>query len=115
MMSDAPISITKEASEHIQGIIKEESLEDHSLRIIVANGGCAGLQYGMDFTKDIVQDIDTNYEVSGIPVVIDNTILDYLVGTEIDFVDDLTGTGFKFNNPNAVRKCGCEKSFGCPL
>ncbi len=79
------------------------------LRILVEKGGCAGLQYTMNL--DVRRSGDNVVERDGVGVFIDPTSLPYLSGAELDYCDDLVGTGFRLRNPNAVRSCGCGTSF----
>jgi iron-sulfur cluster assembly protein len=76
----------------------------------VKGGGCAGMEFLLDFT-DTTTDADYLYNSEGVEIVVDEISATYLVGTEIDYVDGLTDNGFKFNNL-AKRSCGCGKSFG---
>jgi len=82
---------------------------DEGLRIYVETGGCSGLQYGMRFDRR--GDDDTIVEREGARVLVDEFSSKYLAGSTLDFVDELTGAGFKILNPNAVRSCGCGTSF----
>ena len=77
----------------------------------VKGGGCSGLTYDLDFDDTIV-DFDDVSEDQGLKLVIDRRSLLYLLGTELDFTEDLNGKGFLFTNPNASRTCGCGESFG---
>ena len=79
------------------------------LRIYVEGGGCSGLQYGMVF--DEKRDEDVLSEFFGVTVLVDAVSADHLQGAVIDYVDALTGGGFKITNPNAKSNCGCGKSF----
>jgi len=79
------------------------------LRIFVQGGGCSGFQYG--FTFDEQQEGDTIVESSGVKVLVDAMSAPYLSGAKVDFVEDLRGSGFVVDNPNAVRTCGCGHSF----
>ena len=80
------------------------------LRVGVKGGGCSGFQYSLNFT-DEVDDEDVLVVVEGLQIVTDAFSASYLKGTELDHVDTLQGAGFKFNNPNAKRTCGCGSSF----
>ncbi|HWB60643.1 MAG TPA: iron-sulfur cluster assembly accessory protein, partial [Chthoniobacteraceae bacterium] len=79
------------------------------LRIFVESGGCAGLQYGMNL--DEAKEGDEVIERGGVKVIIDAESARYLGGSTIDYADGLAGSGFRINNPNAVRSCGCGTSF----
>jgi iron-sulfur cluster insertion protein len=80
------------------------------LRVTVSGGGCSGFQYGFDFAEDENGD-DFIFERDGIKVIVDDTSLDYLAGSEIDFVTEMVGSAFQINNPNATSGCGCGASF----
>ncbi len=108
-----PVSLTKNAAERILQVIQEENLIGQKLRIAVSGGGCSGLQYSLDFTDQDAGDMDIEYQNQGVKIVVDNFSAGHLMGTEIDYVDDLSSSGFKFNNPQeSIRTCGCGKSFG---
>jgi len=80
-----------------------------ALRIFVQGGGCSGFQYG--FTFDDMQDGDTVVEAADIKVLVDPVSAQYLAGSTVDYVEDLRGSGFVVDNPNAVHSCGCGQSF----
>jgi iron-sulfur cluster assembly accessory protein len=105
-----PVTITEKAAEMVVNAMKEEELEGHGLRIGVIGGGCSGLQYLLDFTK-APSDEDFTSEQHNIAVYIDPFSAAHLSGTIIDYVDGLQGAGFKFENPNIQRSCGCGSSF----
>ena len=109
-ISGSPVKLTPKAVEMIKKAIAEEGLTDHGLRIAVHGGGCSGLQYALDFSNESRMG-DTVLNVDGLTVYIDMASAQYLNGTEIDYVTGLQGAGFKFNNPNAKRTCGCGSSF----
>jgi iron-sulfur cluster assembly accessory protein len=105
------IILTAKAIEAVKKAIQEEGLSsDHGLRIAVQGGGCSGLQYALDFSNEERMG-DTVLEFDGLKVFVDMASTTYLQGTEIDYLSGLNGTGFKFNNPNAKRTCGCGSSF----
>lgn len=106
----APISITDTAAVEVKGLIEQQERDDLYLRIYVAGGGCSGLQYGMALDEN-VEDGDQTFQVSEIPVVIDSTSLRYLQGSVVDYITTDMGGGFKIENPNAVKSCGCGSSF----
>src|SRR4051794_17887183 len=103
------ISITEPASRHLKTLVEGSGDEGKGLRVYVEKGGCAGLQYGM--TLDFVQEGDEVMERDGVQVMIDAESLEFLKGSTLDYCDDLAGTGFRLQNPNAVRSCGCGTSF----
>lgn len=109
-MEQLPVIITDKAIDMVKQAMAEESLENHGLRIAVHGGGCSGLQYALDFS-DKERMGDNVFEKSGLKIFIDMASLEYLKGTTIDYTSGLNGTGFKFENPNAKRTCGCGSSF----
>lgn len=106
------ITVTDKAASEVASIRTENSIpENYLLRIGVKGGGCSGLSYSLGFDGD-VRENDEILEINGVKLVIDAKSLFYLGGTELDYSDGLSGRGFVFNNPNAVRTCGCGSSFG---
>jgi iron-sulfur cluster assembly accessory protein len=104
-----PVTVSARAAKRIATILKGEP-SPAMLRIAVTGGGCSGFQY--NFTIDDARmDDDLVVERDGATVLIDPVSLDFLKGSEIDFVDDLIGQAFKINNPNATASCGCGTSF----
>ena len=104
------ISITDKAAEKVLEIANEEGLEGQGLRLRVIGGGCAGFNYDLYF-EDTPTSMDEEFEDKGVKMYIDPLSFQYLDGTEIDFVEALHGSGFKFNNPNVTSTCGCGQSF----
>jgi iron-sulfur cluster assembly protein len=106
------ITITEKAVAEITNIRQENAIPDeYRLRIGVKGGGCSGLSYSLGFDGEF-RDSDELLEIQGVKLVVDAKSLYYLDGTELDYTDGLQGRGFVFNNPNAVRTCGCGSSFG---
>ena len=104
------VLITAKASDQIREIRSSSGIEAHeALRVRVVGGGCAGFSYDLYF--DTPTEVDRKVMISGVDVIIDEMSLMYLVGTEIDYVENLQGAGFKFNNPNTKTTCGCGSSF----
>jgi iron-sulfur cluster assembly protein len=107
------ITVTDSAFRQLHVLIAENpEYRDKGLRIFVEAGGCAGMQYGMQF--DHVKQGDQRIERDGVEVLVDAYSADFLKGATVDFSDELTGAGFKISNPNAVRSCGCGSSFEAP-
>lgn len=105
------ISITVVAAAKVVDIAKAEDLEGQSLRLRIVGQGCSGLGYDLYF-EEIITDLDETFESNGIKLVVDQLSLQYLEGTEIDYIDNgIMGSGFKFLNPNVKQSCGCGKSF----
>lgn len=107
---EKPIELTSAAVDAIRNAIAQEGEPGDSLRVSVVGGGCSGFQYNLDFEKEARPD-DTVLEYGDVKVLVDSVSAGYLMGTVIDFVSGLNGTGFKFNNPRAKRTCGCGSSF----
>jgi len=104
------ITVTQAAISHLQQLVSEDpSYSDKGLRIFVEDGGCAGRQYGMEF--DYPKADDHRIESNGVSVLVDPKSAELLQGSTVDFTDGLMGSGFKIENPNVVRSCGCGSSF----
>ncbi len=107
---DAIVQLTPLAAQKVQEIRAAEAIEpDMALRVRVVGGGCAGFSYDLYF--DGKTEMDKEYTIHGVRVVVDQMSLMYLIGTEVDYVEGLQGAGFKFNNPNVKSTCGCGSSF----
>ncbi len=104
------ISLTDKAVEKVREILNNENKQDHALRIGVKGGGCSGFSYTLDIDK-IFTESDQVFEEKGIKIVVDAKSFIYLSGTQVDYVENLSGSGFSFSNPNATRTCGCGSSF----
>ena len=103
------ITVTERAAQKFGEILCQEPVGT-MLRVSVAGGGCSGFQYKFDTERSRADD-DVVIERSGATVLIDPVSLNYMAGAEIDFVDDLIGSAFKINNPQATASCGCGTSF----
>lgn len=106
----APLTITAVAAEEVKALVAQQERDDLALRVYVAGGGCSGLQYGMALDEN-VEPGDEVFEVSGIKCIVDATSLRYLSGSVVDYITTDMGGGFKIENPNAVKSCGCGSSF----
>jgi len=104
------ITLTQNAVQAVKDLMQKRDLEGYALRIYVSGGGCSGLQYGMALDNNF-RDLDCVYEIDGIKAIVDEVSIQYLSGATIDFVDDVMGSGFKIENPNALASCGCGNSF----
>lgn len=104
------VTISESAAKRLHEIFAAEGKPQMMLRVTVSGGGCSGYQYGFDFAET-ENDDDAIFEQDGIKVVVDETSLDYLAGSEIDFVTEMVGSAFQVNNPNATSGCGCGASF----
>jgi iron-sulfur cluster assembly accessory protein len=105
----ADIRMTERAARRIGEILKAEP-SGAMLRLSVMGGGCSGFQYKFDVDREKAAD-DIAIARDGVTMLIDPTSLQFLAGSEIDFVDDLIGASFKVNNPKAKASCGCGTSF----
>jgi iron-sulfur cluster assembly protein len=104
------VTITLSAAKAVQDLLEKRDLDGHALRIFVSGGGCSGMQYGMALESNI-REQDFSQEVDGVKVVIDEVSIQYLRGATVDYVEDVMGSGFKIDNPNAISSCGCGSSF----
>jgi iron-sulfur cluster assembly protein len=110
--SSETVVITSRAAQEIRKIKSDNNIpETHGLRLGIKGGGCSGMSYILAFDERPRQG-DAILEQEGLTVFVDPKSLFYLSGTTLDFSDGLNGRGFVFNNPNAVRTCGCGQSFG---
>lgn len=105
------LTITETAAIRLAELLKEEGQTDHTkVRVFVQGGGCSGFEYGFTFDDEQNED-DWEIPAGSASVLVDSMSAQYLQGAEIDFVEDLQGTRFKINNPNAQTTCGCGSSF----
>lgn len=104
------INLSHSAVAEIRKMMQDRGLAEAMVRFGVEAGGCSGLQYSMDF-DDQVHDDDAVFTQDGVKVVCDRESLSFLDGLKVDFSTKLMGGGFKFENPNATRSCGCGTSF----
>ncbi len=106
------IILTEKAAAEIQRVREEQKLEEQKfLRIGVAGGGCSGFNYTMGFDATFDSSSDSKYSIHGVDVIVDKKSSLYLDGATIDWYDGLEKRGFTFDNPNAVKTCGCGSSF----
>ena len=104
------IDLTDIAAGQIMHIRSDEEIpEEQGLRIGIRGGGCAGFNYNLYF--DDKKEMDQEFDIKGIKIFVDQMSAMYVAGTEIDYVTNLMGSGFKFNNPNVKSTCGCGLSF----
>jgi iron-sulfur cluster assembly protein len=103
------LQISQAAALHLRSLVPDDAPERTGLRIFVQKGGCAGLQYEMKVDRASQGDLLS--EIDGALVMVDEQSYAFLKGAELDYCDDLTGTGFRIVNPNAARSCGCGTSF----
>jgi len=104
------IKLTDKAAKRIKAILSSESKDGFGLRVKVDGGGCSGMSYNMSF-DDKEDEFDKVFYSNGIKVVCDLKSWLYVKGTTVDFSNDMLSGGFKIENPNANRTCGCGTSF----
>lgn len=106
------VILTEKAAAEVKRIIADQHVSDNAfLRIGVAGGGCSGFSYQLGFAEDFDERADTKLECFGVGVIVDKKSALYLDGTTIDFHEGIDRRGFSFDNPNAVKSCGCGSSF----
>ncbi len=106
------VTLTEAAAKEIKRVMEEQKRPELKyVRVGVAGGGCSGFQYAFDFTNSYDDTADLMSEHHGVGVVVDKKSDLFLDGTTIDFYSGLDKRGFTFNNPNAVKSCGCGSSF----
>jgi iron-sulfur cluster assembly accessory protein len=104
------LTLTETAIQQVKALLERNNREGHGLRVSVADGGCSGFSYKLDFAKE-EEPGDLILELGNLKVYVDSKSVPQLKGTTIDYVTSLYGGGFKFSNPNASGTCGCGTSF----
>lgn len=104
------VILTDIAASKLKDLLDKQNRQGQGIRLQVVRGGCAGYMYNMDFAQNPVAD-DTVMEQHGVKLVVDSESLKMLKGVTVDYVETLQGAGFKFENPNATKSCGCGKSY----
>jgi iron-sulfur cluster assembly protein len=109
-MSKAIITITDAAAQRVAALLNARSSSSFGIRVKVRSGGCSGLAYVVEYAdsaapfEEVVQD-------KGVRILIDPKAIMYLIGSQMDYVEEEFKSGFVFSNPNEKAKCGCGKSF----
>lgn len=106
----SPITLTQAAVDKIRAMMHKEGKEGYALRFGLTTGGCAGFSYDMKFQKTPYEN-DIVFDQLGLCVIINQESLPLIKGVEVDYVDTLRESGFKYKNPNAKSSCGCGTSF----
>jgi iron-sulfur cluster assembly protein len=104
------VNLTETAVTKVREILDTQEPKPAGLRISVVGGGCSGFSYSMAF-ENTPGMLDKTYNYDGLKVFVDQASLLYLEGAEVDYVETIEGSGFKFNNPNVKSTCGCGSSF----
>ncbi len=111
IQTEKTVEMTPKAVIKVREIMKSEGKENHSLRIKIFPGGCAGFMYDFSFEKESTKE-DKFVEIEGLKILIDDNTLQFLKGSTIDYLETLHGSGFNVTNPNFTHSCGCGKSHG---
>ena len=109
-MTKQIITLSDNAAARIKEIMSKDQQNSLGVRVGVKSGGCAGMSYIMEYTKEIDPN-DELIEDKGVKVFIDSAAVIYLLGTEMDYKKDQFSSSFVFNNPNETERCGCGESF----
>ena len=109
--SEKLIKLTEAAGRKVASLMQRDGVANGALRVKIVGGGCAGLEYKMDFEKSPPTPKDILIESAGVRVLVDVKSALYVSGSEIDFQDKMIGGGFKIHNPNATATCSCGESF----
>ena len=104
------IKITHNAASKIKEIISNDDNKPIGVRVGVKSGGCAGMSYVLEYTKEVNPN-DEVIEEKGVKVFVDSAAIMYLLGTEMDYKKEELSSSFVFNNPNETERCGCGESF----
>ena len=104
------IKVSDNAALRIKEIMSSAEKDSLGVRVSVKTGGCAGMSYVMEYTKEVNQN-DEMIEDKGVKVFVDSAAVMYLLGTEMDYKKEELSSSFVFNNPNETERCGCGESF----
>ena len=106
------VRLSEKAANEVKKIMTEQKFDPATLlRVGVSGGGCSGFSYSLGFDTKFDADADIKSDCHGVGVVVDKKSELFLDGTTVDFYDGLEKRGFTFDNPNAVKSCGCGSSF----
>ena len=109
-MENNPLNLSASAADKIHQLVLEEMNPDLKFRVYIIGGGCSGFQYGFAFEEEQT-DGDMMLEAHGVSVMVDPMSFPYLMGSTVDYLEDLQGSRFVVSNPNAKSTCGCGSSF----
>ena len=104
------VFFSEAAAQKVRALLDEEDNQNLKLRVFVTGGGCSGFQYGFTFDEN-QEEGDTRVDKAGVTLLVDPMSVQYLVGAEIDYTEDVQGAQFVIRNPNAATTCGCGNSF----
>jgi len=105
-----PVTLSESAARRVAALIDKQGNPDLKLRLSVSGGGCSGFQYGFDFAE-AAEDGDIVVVRDGVTMLVDSMSLLYVIGSEVDYKEDIMGASFRVTNPNATANCGCGASF----
>ena len=108
--AEPTMTLTERAVAQVKNVIAEQKLEGHFLTVRVVPAGCSGLGYDLNLVKETKAG-DTVWTQDGVQIATDAMSMQYLKGTQVDYVTTDMTAGFKFENPNAKSSCGCGSSF----
>ena len=106
---ESAITISDVAAEKLKELLAAQQEPDQALRVAVRGGGCSGFQYALALDKR--KEEDKVFEHNGVSVLVDKVSMQFVFGSQVDYVEGLQGAGFAVNNPNVVAACGCGSSF----
>lgn len=109
-MNAPALKLTDNAAKKVRQLRDGEGSDDLMLRVYVTGGGCSGFSYGFSFAE-AANDDDARFENGDVAMLVDSLSYQYLVGSEVDYIEGLEGSRFVINNPNATTTCGCGSSF----
>jgi iron-sulfur cluster insertion protein len=109
-MNEPQVLFTDAAAQKVRSLLDEEDNKGLKLRVFVTGGGCSGFQYGFTFDEN-QEEGDTRVDRGGVTLLVDPMSVQYLLGAEIDYKEDVQGAQFVIRNPNAKTTCGCGSSF----
>jgi iron-sulfur cluster assembly protein len=110
IMTRMPLTITDAAFERVQSLLAQRGKPSVGIRISIRTKGCSGLSYSLEYA-DAKDPLDEVMEVNGVTLLIDPKAVIFILGTEMDYVEEKMQSGFVFRNPNEKGRCGCGKSF----
>ena len=109
-MSETMMNVTDAAGDRVRALLAQRGRESAGVRIGVRTAGCSGLSYTLEYADEKAE-FDETVEDNGVTIFVDPKAVMFLIGTEMDFVEDTLKSGFVFTNPNEKGRCGCGESF----
>ncbi len=109
-MAQTPLTLTEAAFDRVQALLAQRGKPSQGIRISIRTKGCSGLSYSLEYA-DEKNPLDEIMEINGVTIMIDPKAILFILGTEMDYVEEKMQSGFVFRNPNEKGRCGCGKSF----